>query len=84
MPGATTWDDPLQKRAFALYLDGAVELGGPEVARIVECAGDRRVRSHPPRGPPGLANGEPGQALLPIVPDPARRQSAQAGRISAK
>jgi nitrilase len=43
LPGATTWDDPLQKRAFARYLEGAVELDGPEIARIVECARDRRV-----------------------------------------
>src|SRR6266496_5434187 len=34
VPGATTSDDPAQKRAFARYLDGAVELAGPEIARI--------------------------------------------------
>ncbi len=40
---ASLWNDDLQKRAFAQYLSGAVELSGPELARIVECARDQRV-----------------------------------------
>jgi nitrilase len=37
------FNDPDQKRAFAAYLDAAVELGGGEVALIIEAARDRNV-----------------------------------------
>lgn len=37
------FDDPDQQRAYAYYLDAAVELGGPEVARIEECVADTGV-----------------------------------------
>ncbi len=37
------FDDPDQKRAFAAYLDAAVELDGPELATITEAAGDHGV-----------------------------------------
>ena len=72
VPGSTSWNDPLQKRAFARYLDGAVELDGPEVARIVECARDRRVFTYlgvAERGA-GPARGTVRCTLLAI--DPAR------------
>jgi len=61
VPGATTWDDPAQKRAFARYLDGAVELAGPEIARIVECARDRRVFTY--LGWPSGARAPPGHGV---------------------
>ena len=37
------FDDPLQKQAYARYLEAAVELGGPELAMIREAAGDLGV-----------------------------------------
>jgi nitrilase len=43
LPGASTWNDADQKRAFAWYLDGAVELDGPELTSVVEAARDRKV-----------------------------------------
>lgn len=43
MTDGARFEDADQKRAFASYLDSAVELGGPELARIVETARDTRV-----------------------------------------
>lgn len=49
LPGYCTWlartdgaafDDPLQKRLHALYLDQAVELPGPELTRLREAAAE--------------------------------------------
>lgn len=49
LPGYPFWlcrtdgarfDDPRQKRAYAAYLDAAVEIDGPELARITEVACD--------------------------------------------
>lgn len=37
------FDDPVQKRAFARFLDAAVELDGLEIRRICEAARDHRV-----------------------------------------
>jgi len=37
------WDNADQKRAFAAYLDAAVEIDGAEVATVVEAARDHRV-----------------------------------------
>ncbi len=37
------FDNADQKRAFAAYLDAAVEIGGPEIATITEAARDRGV-----------------------------------------
>ena len=41
-PGAR-FEDPDQKRAYAYYLDVAVELDGPEVAEVVQAARDHGV-----------------------------------------
>ncbi|GAA4048368.1 carbon-nitrogen hydrolase family protein [Nonomuraea soli] len=38
--GGAAFDDPLQKQAYACYLDAAVELGGPELATITEAVRD--------------------------------------------
>lgn len=52
LPGYPFWvsrtdgarfDAPDQKQAYAFYLEAAVELGGPELARIAEAAVDHRV-----------------------------------------
>ena len=52
LPGYPSWvcrtdgarfDDPLQKRAYAEYLDAAVELDGPELTRITEAVRDLGV-----------------------------------------
>lgn len=52
LPGYPTWvcrtdgarfDDPQQKRAYAEYLDAAVELDGPQLARVTEAVRDLRV-----------------------------------------
>ena len=43
MTDGARFDDPDQKRAFAAYLDAAVELDGPEIATIIEAARDHRV-----------------------------------------
>jgi len=40
---AARWNDPEQKRAYAFYLDAAVELEGPEVRLIGEAVADHRV-----------------------------------------
>ena len=37
------FDDPRQKRAYAAYLEAAVELAGPQLARIVEAVREFRV-----------------------------------------
>jgi nitrilase len=37
------FDDPLQKQAYARYLEAAIELDGPELAMIREAAGDLGV-----------------------------------------
>jgi nitrilase len=59
IPGASVWNDAEQKRAFAWYLDHAVDIDGPEIHRIAEAARDHRVftylgvaerRSGPARG----------------------------------
>ena len=41
--GGAAFDDALQKRCYARYLDAAVELAGPQVTRIVEAANDLGV-----------------------------------------
>ncbi len=41
--GGAAFDDDLQKRCYALYLDAAVEVDGPQVARITEAANDLGV-----------------------------------------
>lgn len=41
--GGAAFDDPLQKRCYAAYLDAAVELDGPQVRRIVEATNDLGV-----------------------------------------
>jgi nitrilase len=43
MTDGARFDDADQKRAYAAYLAGAVEIGGPEIATIVEAARDHRV-----------------------------------------
>ena len=43
MTDGARFDDADQKRAFAAYLDSAVELDGPELSRIAEAARDHRV-----------------------------------------
>ncbi|CAM5245131.1 nitrilase [Streptomyces spiroverticillatus] len=40
---ASRFDDPEQKRAYAAYLDAAVELTGPQLARITEAVRDLGV-----------------------------------------
>jgi nitrilase len=41
--GGARFEDPLQQRAYAWYLDAAVELDGPQLARIRQAAGDLGV-----------------------------------------
>ncbi|WP_222868509.1 carbon-nitrogen hydrolase family protein [Actinomadura syzygii] len=41
--GGARFDDPDQKRAYAAYLDAAVELDGPELRVIVEAVRDLKV-----------------------------------------
>lgn len=41
--GGARFDDPDQKRAFAAYLEAAVELGGPEIGTISEAVADLGV-----------------------------------------
>ncbi|TDD38699.1 carbon-nitrogen hydrolase family protein [Actinomadura sp. KC06] len=41
--GGARFNDPDQKRAYAAYVDAAVELDGPELRTIVEAAGDLKV-----------------------------------------
>lgn len=41
--GGAAFDDPLQKRCYAAYLGAAVEVDGPQVARVVEAASDLGV-----------------------------------------
>lgn len=36
LTGGAAFDDPDQKRAYAAYLEGAVRLGGPEMAEIIQ------------------------------------------------
>lgn len=43
MTGGAAFDDPLQKQAYAYYLDAAVELGGPYLKTIVEAVRDLGV-----------------------------------------
>jgi nitrilase len=43
LTNGATFEEPDQKRAFAAYLDAAVEIGGPEIARSAEAAADHRV-----------------------------------------
>ncbi len=43
LTGGAVFDDDRQKRAYAAYLDAAVELGGPEIATLREAAGDLGV-----------------------------------------
>jgi nitrilase len=43
LTGGARFDDARQKRAYAAYLDAAVELDGPELARVREAAGDLGV-----------------------------------------
>lgn len=44
--GGARFDDALQKRCYALYLDAAVEVDGPQVARITEAVRDLGVFCH--------------------------------------
>ena len=37
------FDDPAQKRAYAAYLDAAVEIGGPQITRITEAVREYSV-----------------------------------------
>jgi nitrilase len=43
MTDGARFDDAGQKRAYAAYLDAAVELGGVQLGRINEAARDHRV-----------------------------------------
>ena len=43
MTDGARWDDPGQKRAYAYYLEAAVELDGPQLRRITEAAAEHRV-----------------------------------------
>ena len=43
LTGGARFDDPAQKRAYAAYLEAAVELDGPEVRQIAEAARDLGV-----------------------------------------
>lgn len=38
--GGAAFDDPVQKRCYAAYLDAAVEIDGPQVARVAEACND--------------------------------------------
>jgi nitrilase len=71
MTDGARFDDAGQKRAYAYYLDAAVEVPGPEVARIVEAARDHRVFTYlglAERGP-GVARGSVFATLLAIDPE---------------
>ncbi|MEO7126798.1 MAG: carbon-nitrogen hydrolase family protein [Nakamurella sp.] len=41
--GGAQFNNPAQKAAYAAYVDAAVELDGPQVARVVEAASDHGV-----------------------------------------
>jgi nitrilase len=65
------FDDAGQKRAYAAYLDAAVELTGSEVSQVVEAAADHRVFTYlgmAERGP-GPARGSVYATLLAIDPE---------------
>lgn len=40
LTGGARFDDPLQKQAYAAYLQAAVAMDGPEVQQVVEAARD--------------------------------------------
>jgi nitrilase len=40
LTGGARFDDPLQKRAYAAYLEAAVEVDGPELRQVTEAARD--------------------------------------------
>lgn len=64
------FDDAGQKRAYAAYLDAAVELTGPEVGRVVEAASAHRVFTYlglAERGS-GVARGSVFATLLAVDP----------------
>ena len=72
MTDGARFDDPDQKRAFAAYLDAAVELDGPAISAIVEAARDHGVFTYvgvAERGT-GTARGTVFATLVAI--DPAR------------
>jgi nitrilase len=43
MTDGARWNDPDQKRAYAYYLEAAVELEGPQLRTIIEAAAEHRV-----------------------------------------
>ena len=70
MTDGARFDDAGQKRAYAWYLEAAVELDGPQVKRIAEAAADYRVFTYlgiAERGP-GLARGSVFATLVAIDP----------------
>jgi nitrilase len=65
------FDDTGQKRAYAAYLDAAVELTGNEIGRVVEAAADHRVFTYlglAERGS-GVARGSVYATLLAVDPE---------------
>ena len=71
MTDGARFDDAGQKRAYAAYLDAAVELGGPHIARIAEAAREHRVFTYvgiAERGS-GPARGTVFATLVAIDPD---------------
>jgi nitrilase len=69
--GGARFEDPKQKRAYATYLDAAVELDGPELATIRTAAADHRVFTYlgiTERGT-GPARGTVFATLVAIDPD---------------
>ncbi|MFI6326059.1 carbon-nitrogen hydrolase family protein [Nonomuraea sp. NPDC050556] len=65
--GGAAFDDPLQKQAYAYYLDAAVELDGPYVRTIVECVRDLGVFTY--LGVSERVHGTVYCTLLAISPD---------------
>jgi nitrilase len=71
MTDGARFDDPDQKRAYAYYLDAAVEIDGPELRLIVEAARDHRVFTYlgaAERGS-GVARGSVFATLVAIDPE---------------
>ncbi len=46
LTNTAAWEDPDQQQAFAWYLDQAVDVNGPEFARVVEACRDNGVFSY--------------------------------------
>ena len=71
MTDGARFDDDGQKRAYAWYLEAAVELDGPQLRLITEAAADHRVFTYlgiAERGS-GLARGSVFATLVAIDPD---------------